>query len=167
MTVLTDIDHLRRTLRGWMRPRRVAPGWKLWPARAQLRPVPLGVVGVTITNPGTGYTSMPTFSFSGGGGVATAAQVLVNVTGINLTNAGDGYLSTPTIKISGTGTTATATVSGGAVTGLALTNAGTGYSSLPTVTFSGGGAGAANMVLSAPAIAAGFELLDRSARSAG
>ncbi|MFN5278179.1 filamentous haemagglutinin family protein [Bradyrhizobium sp.] len=112
----------------------------------------LGVVGVTITNPGTGYTSMPTFSFSGGGGVATAAQVLVNVTGINLTNAGDGYLSTPTIKISGTGTTATATVSGGAVTGLALTNAGTGYSSLPTVTFSGGGAGAANMVLSAPAI---------------
>ncbi|MFX7682613.1 hypothetical protein ABTJ79_20585, partial [Acinetobacter baumannii] len=51
-----------------------------------------------------------------------------------------------------TGTTATATVSGGAVTGLALTNAGTGYSSLPTVTFSGGGAGAANMVLSAPAI---------------
>ncbi|OQD02473.1 hypothetical protein, partial [Burkholderia cenocepacia] len=70
----------------------------------------------------------------------------------NLTNAGDGYLSTPTIKISGTGTTATATVSGGAVTGLALTNAGTGYSSLPTVTVSGGGAGAANMVLSAPAI---------------
>lgn len=46
MTVLTDIDHLRRELRGWMRPRRVAPGWKLWPARAQLRPVPLGVVGV-------------------------------------------------------------------------------------------------------------------------
>lgn len=46
MTVLTDIDHLRRELRGWMRPRRVAPGWKLWPARAQLRSVPLGVVGV-------------------------------------------------------------------------------------------------------------------------
>ena len=46
MTVLTDIDHLRRELRGWMRPRRVAAGWKLWPARAQLRPVPLGVVGV-------------------------------------------------------------------------------------------------------------------------
>ena len=46
MTVLTDIDHLRRRLRGWMRPRRVAAGWRLWPARAQLRPVPLGVVGV-------------------------------------------------------------------------------------------------------------------------
>ncbi|WP_342710252.1 filamentous hemagglutinin family protein [Bradyrhizobium sp. B124] len=113
----------------------------------------LGVVGVTVTNPGSGYTSMPTFSFAnGGGGVATTAQAVVNVTGINLTNPGDGYLSTPTIKISGSGTTATATVSGGAVTGVTLTNAGTGYSNLPTVTFAGGGAGAANMVLSAPAI---------------
>ncbi|MGY3696655.1 filamentous hemagglutinin family protein [Bradyrhizobium sp. USDA 3240] len=113
----------------------------------------LGVVGVTVTNPGSGYTSMPTFSFAnGGGGVATTAQAVVNVTGINLTNPGDGYLSTPTIKISGSGTTATATVSGGAVTGVTLTNAGTGYSSLPTLTFAGGGAAAANMVLSAPAI---------------
>ncbi|MGY3591283.1 filamentous hemagglutinin family protein [Bradyrhizobium sp. USDA 4341] len=113
----------------------------------------LGVVGVTVTNPGSGYTSMPTFSFAnGGGGVATSAQAVVNVTGINLTNPGDGYLSTPTINISGSGTTATATVSGGAVTGVTLTNAGTGYSNLPTVTFAGGGAGAANMVLSAPAI---------------
>ncbi|GKQ52146.1 filamentous haemagglutinin family protein [Bradyrhizobium sp. Ce-3] len=117
----------------------------------------LGVVGVTVTNPGTGYTSMPTFSFANAGGAGTAAQAVVNVTGINLTNPGDGYLGTPTIKISGTNTTgttttATATVSGGAVTGVKLTNGGTGYSSLPVVTFSGGGGGAANMVLSAPVI---------------
>ncbi|MDO5505225.1 MAG: coniferyl aldehyde dehydrogenase [Pseudoxanthomonas suwonensis] len=46
MAVLTAIDHLRRHLRRWMRPRRVATGWRLWPARAQLRHVPLGVVGV-------------------------------------------------------------------------------------------------------------------------
>ena len=46
MTVLTELDHLRRHLRGWMRPRRVATGWRLWPARAQLRSEPLGVVGV-------------------------------------------------------------------------------------------------------------------------
>src|SRR5690606_17039112 len=44
--VLTGIDHLRRRLRGWMRPRRVATGWRFWPARAQLRSEPLGVVGV-------------------------------------------------------------------------------------------------------------------------
>ena len=46
MTVLNEIDHLLGQLRGWMRPRRVGVGWRFWPARAQTRPVPLGVVGV-------------------------------------------------------------------------------------------------------------------------
>ena len=46
MTVLNDIDHLLKHLRGWMRPRRVGVGWRFWPARAEIRPQPLGVVGV-------------------------------------------------------------------------------------------------------------------------
>jgi len=46
MTVLNEIDHLLGHLRGWMRPRRVGVGWRFWPARAQTRSVPLGVVGV-------------------------------------------------------------------------------------------------------------------------
>ena len=46
MTVLTEIDHLRAHLRRWMRPRRVGVGWRFWPARAELRSVPVGVVGV-------------------------------------------------------------------------------------------------------------------------
>lgn len=46
LTVLAGIDHLLRHLRGWMKPRRVGAGWRLWPARAQVRPMPLGVVGV-------------------------------------------------------------------------------------------------------------------------
>ena len=46
MTVLNDIDHLLRHLRGWMKPRRVGVGWRFQPARAQVRPSPLGVVGV-------------------------------------------------------------------------------------------------------------------------
>jgi coniferyl-aldehyde dehydrogenase len=46
MTVLNDIDHLRGHLRGWMKPRRVGVGWRFLPARAQVRPMPLGVVGV-------------------------------------------------------------------------------------------------------------------------
>ena len=46
MTVLNDIDHLLRHLRGWMKPRRVGVGWRFLPARAQVRPSPLGVVGV-------------------------------------------------------------------------------------------------------------------------
>ena len=46
MTVLGEIDHLLRQLRGWMRPRRVGVGWKFWPARAEVRSEPVGVVGV-------------------------------------------------------------------------------------------------------------------------
>ncbi|HEY0334875.1 MAG TPA: aldehyde dehydrogenase family protein [Stenotrophomonas sp.] len=46
MAVLAEIDHLLRHLRRWTRPRRVSAGWRLWPARAEVRPVPVGVVGV-------------------------------------------------------------------------------------------------------------------------
>lgn len=46
MTALNEIDHLLRHLHGWMKPRRVGVGWRFLPARAQVRPVPLGVVGV-------------------------------------------------------------------------------------------------------------------------
>lgn len=46
MTVLGEIDHLLTHLRRWAAPRRVGVGWRFWPARAQLRAVPLGVVGV-------------------------------------------------------------------------------------------------------------------------
>ena len=46
MTALTDIDHLLGHLKAWMRPQRASPGWRFWPGRAQVRPMPLGVVGV-------------------------------------------------------------------------------------------------------------------------
>ena len=46
MTVLGEIDHLLKHLRGWMRPKRIGVGIKFWPARAELRAAPVGVVGV-------------------------------------------------------------------------------------------------------------------------
>src|SRR5678816_3430412 len=46
MVVLAEIDHALRHLRRWMKPRRVAVGWRFWPARAQVRPQPVGVVGI-------------------------------------------------------------------------------------------------------------------------
>ena len=46
MTVIAEIDHMRAHLRGWMRPRRGTVGWRLWPARAQVRREAVGVVGV-------------------------------------------------------------------------------------------------------------------------
>lgn len=46
MITLAEIDHALHHLRRWMRPRRVAVGWRFWPARAQVRPTPVGVVGI-------------------------------------------------------------------------------------------------------------------------
>ena len=46
MTALNEIDHLLKHLRSWMRPQRVGVGWRFWPGSAQVRTVPLGVVGV-------------------------------------------------------------------------------------------------------------------------
>ncbi|QNP42244.1 coniferyl aldehyde dehydrogenase [Lysobacter terrestris] len=46
MTVLAELDHMLANLRRWMKPQRRGVGWRLWPASAQVRHVPLGVVGV-------------------------------------------------------------------------------------------------------------------------
>ncbi|MCJ0826414.1 coniferyl aldehyde dehydrogenase [Luteimonas sp. 50] len=46
MIVLAELDHALRHLRRWARPRRVGVGWRFWPARAQVRPQPVGVVGI-------------------------------------------------------------------------------------------------------------------------
>lgn len=43
---LLAIDHARRHLRRWMRPQRRGVSPWFWPARAQVLPQPLGVVGV-------------------------------------------------------------------------------------------------------------------------
>jgi coniferyl-aldehyde dehydrogenase len=46
MTVLNEIDHLLRHLRGWMRPKKAAADWLFAPARTEIRFQPLGVVGI-------------------------------------------------------------------------------------------------------------------------
>lgn len=45
-TVLGEIDHTRRHLRGWMRSKRALADWLFWPATTQVRFQPLGVVGI-------------------------------------------------------------------------------------------------------------------------
>jgi coniferyl-aldehyde dehydrogenase len=44
--VFAEIDDALHHLKRWMKPKRRKAGWKLWPAKAELRFVPLGVVGV-------------------------------------------------------------------------------------------------------------------------
>lgn len=69
---------------------------------------------VTVANGGTGYTSVPAVTITGGGGSgATAAATIASgkVSAINITNAGSGYTSAPTVTITGgggSGATATA-----------------------------------------------------------
>ncbi len=46
MTVLSEIDHVRAELRGWMRRERVATGPLHWPARNEIQRHPVGVVGI-------------------------------------------------------------------------------------------------------------------------
>ena len=46
MVVVAEIDHALHHLRHWVKPRRVPVGWKFWPARAEIRPMPIGVVGI-------------------------------------------------------------------------------------------------------------------------
>jgi hypothetical protein len=104
-----------------------------------------GVSTVTVNNGGTGYTSAPTVTFSGGGGTgatATAAFSGGHVTSITVTASGSGYATSPTVVISGgggTGATATANLPGRAVASLNLIDGGYNYTSAPSVAFLGGG----------------------------
>ena len=76
------------------------------------------VSGVAITAAGTGYTSAPTITPSGGGGTGFAAQAITNtagnVVGIVITSFGTGYTTAPTLAFSGggggSGATATVTI---------------------------------------------------------
>ncbi len=43
---LDEIRHIRRHLKGWMRPRSVLANWQIWPSRARIVYQPLGVVGI-------------------------------------------------------------------------------------------------------------------------
>lgn len=69
------------------------------------------VQGITVTNAGTGYTSVPTVNITGGGGTGAQATAIVGsygaaaqtIIGINVTNKGSNYTSTPSVTITGGG----------------------------------------------------------------
>lgn len=69
------------------------------------------VTSITVTNPGSGYTSPPIVTINGVGIGAVASATINNgsITAINVINPGTGYTVSPTITLTGNGT-ATANV---------------------------------------------------------
>ncbi|HEY5973473.1 MAG TPA: hypothetical protein VIU41_01905, partial [Geobacteraceae bacterium] len=106
-------------------------------AQATVDPQTGAITAITVTSPGSGYTSAPTVNITGLGNSASATAVVDysgNVTAITVDLGGSGY-SAPSVTISGGGATsdATATIYGG-VDAVVVTNPGLGYT-FPTVEF--------------------------------
>ncbi|MCE4544589.1 MULTISPECIES: right-handed parallel beta-helix repeat-containing protein [unclassified Caballeronia] len=78
------------------------------------------VLDVAMSNNGSGYTSKPTVSFSGGGGSGAAATAELSnsgrIIGVNMTNNGSGYTSAPSVSFTGGGGSSAA---GAAIVGCA------------------------------------------------
>lgn len=105
-----------------------------------------GITSATVTAPGTGYTSVPTVTFSAGGGTgATGVAVLdKGINTITIGAGGTGYTSAPTVGFSGdTGNgdaTATAVLAtSGSVKSVTVSGSGTSYTNADPVVFTGGG----------------------------
>ena len=67
-----------------------------------------GVIAISMTNQGTGYTSVPDVAFSGGDGTGAAGFATVDltagiVTGVTITSGGRDYSNPPTIAFTGGG----------------------------------------------------------------
>lgn len=96
-----------------------------------------GVVGLTLSSGGTGYSVVPTVTISGTGtGAAATATLGVTAASISsITSGGTGWVVGDTFTVNGGGSGAIFTVTGetgGAITTYSLTASGTGYSTAPT-----------------------------------
>lgn len=105
---------------------------------------------INVTNGGSGYTSAPAVTITGGGaavsavGAATIDSVTGKVTGISVQIPGYGYTSAPTVTLSGgggSGATAEAHIAAGVV-GFNITAPGV-YTAAPTVAIAAPAAGTA------------------------
>lgn len=114
------------------------------------------ITDITVTDPGSGYTSSPTVTIAdSGGGTGTGATAVCEIrrgqiTAITVNSGGSGYAGVPDVVISAPNdfgfpnlqAEAIATVAAGAVTAITLTKKGVGYKSA-TIDLQGGNNAAA------------------------
>jgi hypothetical protein len=103
---------------------------------------------ITLTNSGSGYTSLPSVTISdttpGTGTGAKAVAIDLKMLSIAINNQGSGYTAAPTVTFAGGGAatqTVTATLTGGKVTGIPLPATLTGFTGRPTITIQSPGQG--------------------------
>jgi hypothetical protein len=104
---------------------------------------PTSVSAVTVTAPGSGYTTA-TVHFSGGGGSGAAATATITngrISAITVTSPGSGYTSAPVVLITGDGTGALGVVylQPSSVASVTVVDGGSGYLLAPNISFVGGG----------------------------
>ena len=119
-TMLTNLKHLvgvdslltseeNAAVRSFNRFGRLAWERTRWPdtIRLEQKTPDNQVRNVSVGTGGTGYTSAPTVSFTGGGGSGAAATATIDsngaVNGVAVTAGGTGYTSAPTVSFSGGG----------------------------------------------------------------
>ncbi len=93
---------------------------------------------ISILAPGSGYTSVPTITGTGGTGLTATASLGVATIAVV---GSSGYTSIPSVSITGgggSGATAVAYIKAG-VLSISVTSNGSGYTSVPTVNVTGGG----------------------------
>ncbi len=107
------------------------------------------VKDVIVTNPGSGYTTVPTVVINSGGGSGASATAILNTGPIaSITvpeNADYWFTAAPAVAIGGDGLNATATANlkpTGRVGSITTTAAGAGYSYADVIISGGGGSGA-------------------------
>jgi len=128
------------------------------------------ITAISVTTPGSGYTSAPNVYISDSSGTgASATSALAAGTGvvasISVTNPGTGYTAPPNVTITDTtggGASATASLASsnaGVITAINVTYIGSGYTGTPTVTITdttGTGAGATATIFAGNATSDSF-----------
>jgi hypothetical protein len=91
---------------------------------------------ITITNVGSGYTTIPTVTITGGGGVGAGLTITkMRVTDVTITNRGSGAPSTVPVAslVSSVGSGATVVASMGIGNAINIIGFGTGYNTAPSI----------------------------------